>query len=81
MKNNIVQYLMVALVVVGAYMVGVYKTKVEYLEGIMGRRPIIVAPYDAELFGHWWFEGPDWLNFLIRKIRYDQKNIKLIINL
>jgi len=32
MKNNIVQYLMVALVVVGAYMVGVYKTKVEYLE-------------------------------------------------
>ena len=21
-------------------------------------RPLIVAPYDAELFGHWWFEGP-----------------------
>ena len=20
--------------------------------------PIVVAPFDAELFGHWWFEGP-----------------------
>lgn len=30
-------------------------------EQMPGRRPIIVAPYDAELFGHWWFEGPVWL--------------------
>ncbi|MGH7325303.1 MAG: 1,4-alpha-glucan branching protein domain-containing protein [Candidatus Rokuibacteriota bacterium] len=22
---------------------------------------LICAPYDAELFGHWWFEGPTWL--------------------
>ena len=20
--------------------------------------PVIVSPFDAELFGHWWFEGP-----------------------
>jgi len=52
--------------------------QIEYLNGIMDRKPVIVAPYDAELFGHWWFEGIDWLNFLIRKIRYDQKTIKLI---
>ncbi|MBU0634254.1 MAG: DUF1957 domain-containing protein [Candidatus Omnitrophica bacterium] len=50
----------------------------EYIHGIIKKRPIIVSPYDAELFGHWWYEGPDWLNFLIRKIAYDQKNIKLI---
>lgn len=25
------------------------------------RAPLVVAPYDAELFGHWWFEGPDFL--------------------
>jgi 1,4-alpha-glucan branching enzyme len=31
------------------------------------RPPIIVAPYDAELFGHWWFEGPEWLEHLLRK--------------
>lgn len=50
----------------------------EYLYEIMGRRPIIVSPYDAELFGHWWFEGPFWLDFLIRKIVYEQKTIRLI---
>lgn len=22
---------------------------------------ILTAPFDAELFGHWWFEGPQWL--------------------
>ncbi|MGA1825681.1 MAG: 1,4-alpha-glucan branching protein domain-containing protein [bacterium] len=41
------------------------------------RMPIIVAPFDAELFGHWWYEGPDWLNFLFRKIVFDQSVIKL----
>jgi 1,4-alpha-glucan branching enzyme len=53
--------------------------QVEWLSGIIkDRKPIIVAPYDAELFGHWWFEGPQWLDFLIRKIAYDQKTIRLI---
>lgn len=23
--------------------------------------PLVVAAYDTELFGHWWFEGPEWL--------------------
>jgi 1,4-alpha-glucan branching enzyme len=42
--------------------------QVQQISGMFGERtPIIVAPYDAELFGHWWFEGPDWLDFLIRK--------------
>jgi 1,4-alpha-glucan branching enzyme len=51
--------------------------QVEHLEGLLGRKPIIVAPYDAELYGHWWFEGTQWLNFLIRKICYDQDGLKL----
>ena len=29
--------------------------------------PLIVSPFDAELFGHWWFEGPEWLAAFIRK--------------
>jgi 1,4-alpha-glucan branching enzyme len=33
--------------------------------------PIIVAPFDAELFGHWWFEGPRFLELLIRKAAAD----------
>ncbi len=53
--------------------------QVEWLAGIItDRKPIIVAPYDAELFGHWWFEGPQWLDFLIRKITSDQDTIRLI---
>lgn len=30
------------------------------------RAPLIVCPYDAELFGHWWFEGPQFLEALFR---------------
>ncbi len=52
--------------------------QVEYLYDALGRKPIIVSPYDAELYGHWWFEGPMWLEFLIRKITYDQKTIKMV---
>jgi 1,4-alpha-glucan branching enzyme len=52
--------------------------QIEYLYSIFDRKPIIVSPYDAELYGHWWFEGVQWLNFLIRKIRYDQNTVKLI---
>lgn len=25
---------------------------------------LICTPFDAELFGHWWFEGPEWVSFL-----------------
>lgn len=52
--------------------------QVEHLASNMDRLPVIVAPYDAELFGHWWFEGPQWLEFLLRKIHYDQDTIKTI---
>ncbi|MFH1772141.1 MAG: 1,4-alpha-glucan branching protein domain-containing protein [Candidatus Omnitrophota bacterium] len=51
--------------------------QIEHLASFLGRKPIIVAPYDAELFGHWWFEGIQWLNFLIRKISCDQNTVKL----
>lgn len=50
----------------------------EHLYHAMGIKPIIVAPYDAELFGHWWYEGPSWIDYLCRKIHFDQGNIKMI---
>jgi 1,4-alpha-glucan branching enzyme len=31
------------------------------------REPLLVAPFDAELFGHWWFEGPRFLGALFRQ--------------
>ncbi|MFM7635477.1 MAG: glycoside hydrolase family 57 protein [Cyanobacteriota bacterium] len=37
------------------------------LAGSMERRPLLVAPFDAELFGHWWFEGPRFLAALFRQ--------------
>ena len=39
--------------------------------------PIIVAPFDAELFGHWWFEGPRFLELFARKAAFDQKDFSL----
>ena len=54
------------------------EAQIRFLAGILDRQPIIVAPYDAELFGHWWYEGPDWLEFLVRKVAYDQTTLKLI---
>lgn len=39
---------------------------INQLSAGMARPPIIVAPYDAELFGHWWFEGPAWLEQVLR---------------
>ncbi|ADW68040.1 1,4-alpha-glucan branching protein domain-containing protein [Granulicella tundricola] len=30
--------------------------------------PILCAPFDAELFGHWWFEGPQWLEAVARTL-------------
>lgn len=51
--------------------------QIQYLARYMDRPPIIISPYDAELFGHWWFEGPMWLEFLIRKIYHDQNLIEL----
>jgi len=36
-----------------------------------GRPGCITAPYDAELFGHWWFEGTDFLKGVLRALALD----------
>ena len=33
----------------------------------LGFDPIVVVPFDAELFGHWWFEGLRFLDLVIRE--------------
>jgi len=45
--------------------------------GALGPEPIIVVPFDAELFGHWWFEGPRFLELFIRKATFDQEDFRL----
>lgn len=39
-----------------------------FVDSLKGRTGPIVAPFDAELFGHWWFEGPAWLEAVWRLI-------------
>ncbi|MFH0809310.1 MAG: 1,4-alpha-glucan branching protein domain-containing protein [Pseudomonadota bacterium] len=53
------------------------RRQVRYLEERMERPPVVVAPYDAELFGHWWFEGPIFLEALIRELAA-QDEIRMI---
>ncbi len=53
------------------------RRQVEHLAGLLGRPPVIVAPYDAELFGHWWFEGVTWLDFVIRKCADERSALEL----
>ena len=53
------------------------REQVATLAGQMEPRPLVVAPYDAELFGHWWFEGPMFLDFLLRQAWFDQDEVAL----
>jgi 1,4-alpha-glucan branching enzyme len=39
--------------------------------------PLVVAPFDAELFGHWWFEGPRFLESFIRKAATPHQDLRL----
>ena len=52
--------------------------QVEHLYDWIGKKPIIVSPYDAELYGHWWYEGPEFLDILLRKLHHDQDTVKTI---
>ncbi|AEH51865.1 glycoside hydrolase family 57 protein [Pseudothermotoga thermarum] len=42
--------------------------QVERLFNIFGEPPLIVAPFDTELFGHWWFEGPEFIEAFFTKM-------------
>jgi 1,4-alpha-glucan branching enzyme len=51
---------------------------VELVKGILGeyheqtgKKGILCAPFDAELFGHWWFEGPQWLGQVLAQMDQD----------
>jgi 1,4-alpha-glucan branching enzyme len=48
----------------------------ERLKYIDDGEAILVAPFDAELFGHWWFEGPIFLEHVIRAA--SERGLRLI---
>lgn len=39
---------------------------------------VVCAPFDAELFGHWWFEGPRWIEQTIRRL-YEAGNVRPVM--
>ena len=48
------------------------RSRSQHLAAHMDRPPIVVSPYDAELYGHWWYEGPLFLGDLFRQLHFDQ---------
>ncbi|MBP5161413.1 MAG: DUF1957 domain-containing protein [Spirochaetales bacterium] len=40
---------------------------------VLDMEPVYTVSFDAELFGHWWFEGVKWLDNLIRMVAADDE--------
>lgn len=53
------------------------ETKSEHFYDTTRRKTNLTLPFDAELFGHWWFEGVSFLETLIRKASESEK-VRLI---
>jgi 1,4-alpha-glucan branching enzyme len=54
------------------------RAQLRHLNTLLDHPPLVVAPYDAELFGHWWFEGPQWIDFLFRGLAADPAGIAAV---
>ncbi len=54
------------------------RQQIEAIVPSLTQPPIIVAPYDAELFGHWWFEGPQWLEAVLRRAALESSEIQTV---
>ena len=56
------------------------RAQVRHLAAALGEHtpPIVVSPYDAELFGHWWFEGPWFLEGVFRHLSHVRSDLEPI---
>lgn len=52
--------------------------RVASLSASLGTKPVIVALFDTEFFGHWWQEGPTWLDLVIRKLAHENRKIRMV---
>jgi 1,4-alpha-glucan branching enzyme len=50
------------------HFVGLVDELIRNYHDATGEYGIIASNYDTELFGHWWFEGVDWLKEVLRGI-------------
>ena len=50
----------------------------DYLSRTLKVKPLVVSPYDAELFGHWWHEGPVFLEQVLLQAGTRWPDIRLV---
>jgi 1,4-alpha-glucan branching enzyme len=50
------------------HFVGLVEELVSGYHESTGNYGIIASNYDTELFGHWWFEGVDWIREVLRQL-------------
>ena len=43
-----------------------------------GFTPLVVSPYDAELYGHWWHEGVQFLDFMFRNLHERRDEVRAV---
>src|SRR5262249_20768502 len=51
-----------------AHFVETRAEQIQRLRTASGPPPLLTVPFDAELFGHWWYEGPIWLEAVCRRV-------------
>ncbi|MBQ6672359.1 MAG: DUF1957 domain-containing protein, partial [Spirochaetales bacterium] len=49
------------------------KSRTANLDDILDTDPLYTVSFDAELFGHWWYEGVSWLENIIRLAAADDE--------
>ncbi len=51
--------------------------QIEHLSKGLSAVPVVAALYDAELFGHWWLEGPWFLESFLRQVHAQRPDFAL----
>lgn len=51
-----------------AHFVSVVRRELTAQRARTGRDGLLAVTFDSELFGHWWFEGVDWLAQVLRRL-------------
>ncbi len=56
-----------------SHFVGVVLSRLQDYRNRRGKGGHLVAPFDTELFGHWWYEGPRFLEKVLAKLAADPR--------
>lgn len=46
------------------------ENSMNYFQNLTGKFGTLAVPFDTELFGHWWFEGPEFLRYVIKGLHF-----------